>query len=115
MFFDCYYWVNTFILAVFYLVRFHGEDILEVGSEKLVEFTQSKIESDIDKLDDDLYVDSLKLFLNNYFSSLKELDIKTELERIEELSDDFEVIFMDSKIDSAEFDFITNRLGRYEQ
>ena len=107
--------LTLLILAVFYMIRFHGEDLLEVGTEKLVEFAQSKIERDIEKLEDNSYGDSLNVFVSKYFSELNKLDIEVKLELIEELADDFEVIFMDSIIDSAEFDFITNRLGRHEQ
>ena len=103
------------VLVIYYFVRYHGEELIEVGTQQLVEYAQTKLEGDIDNLEDNGYVDSLKVVLGNYFSQIKELDIKTELERIEELADDFEVILMDSKVDSAEFDFITNRLVRYEQ
>ena len=103
------------ILAVFYLIRFHGEELLEKGTEKLVELTQAKIVTDISNLDDNSYVDSLKVLVDNYFKQIKGSNIVTELERIEELADDFEVILMDSRIDSAEFDFIKNRLRYYEQ
>ncbi len=103
------------LIVVFYLTRFHGEDLIEFGKDKLVEFAQSKIESDIDDLGDGEYVDSLKIIIGNYFEDIDKLDVEKELERIEEFADDIEVILIDSKIDSAEFDFITNILVKYEQ
>ncbi len=107
--------LTVILIGVFYLVRFHGEELIELGKDKLVEFAQNQIESDIEKLDDNEYVDSLKIVIGNYFEDIDKLDVEKELERIEEFSDDFEVILMDSKIDSAEFDFITNILVKYEQ
>ena len=107
--------LTLILIIVFYLARFHGEDLIELGKGKLVEFAQSKIESDIDDLADGEYVDSLKIVIGNYFEDINKLDVEKELERIEEFSDDIEVILMDSKIDSAEFDFITNILVKYEQ
>jgi hypothetical protein len=107
--------LTVILIGVFYLVRFHGEDLIELGKDRLVEFAQNQIESDIEKLDDNEYVDSLKIVIGKYFEDIDKLDVEKELERIEEFSDDFEVILMDSKIDSAEFDFITNILVKYEQ
>lgn len=106
--------LTILILVVFYIIRFHGEELLDVGTGKLVELAQQKIDKDILQLEHNQYVDSLKEFTTNYFSKLNDLDIKEKLERIEELTDDFDVIFMDSIIDSTEYDFIINRLGRYE-
>ena len=105
--------LTLILIAVFYFVKFYGEDILEVGKEKLVEFAQDKIYGDINELEDNEYVDSLKIVIGDYFRDIDHLDIENELERIEEFSDDFEVILMDSKIDSAEFDFITNILVKH--
>lgn len=106
--------LTILILVVFYTIRFHGEELLDVGTGKLVELAQSKIEKDILELEHNQYVDSLKEFTMNYFSQINNLDIEIRLERIEELTDNFEVIFMDSIIDSTEYDFIINRLGRNE-
>jgi len=103
------------LLTVFYLVRFHGENLLEFGRDKLVEFAQNKIQTDIADLENNEYTDSLKIVINQYFKNIENLEVDKELERIDEFSDDIEVILMDSKIDSAEFDFITNRLIKYEQ
>lgn len=102
-------------LAVFYFVRHNGEELLNFGKDQLVEFAQSNIINDIDDLEQNKYVDSLKYVVTNYFNNIDTLDIEEELERIEVFSDDIEVILMDSKIDSAEFDFITNILVKYER
>lgn len=106
--------LTILIFAVFYIIRYHGEELLDVGTGKLVELAQEKIEKDILELEDNQYVDSLKEFTSNYFLQLNNLDIQVKLERIEELTDNFEVIFMDSIIDSTEYDFIINRLSRNE-
>ena len=66
-------------------------------------------------LDNNEYADSLSVVVTQYFKKLKGLDIEEELKRIEEFSDDIEVILMDSQIDSAEFDFIKNILTKYEK
>ncbi len=106
--------LTVLILVVFYAIRFHGDELLDVGTGKLVELAQSKIEKDILELEYNQYVDSLKEYTINYFSQINSLDIEVKLERIEELTDGLEVIFMDSRIDSTEYDFIINRLGRNE-
>jgi len=102
------------LIVVFYLVRYYGEDLLEVGKEQLVEFVQSDITTKIGNLEDNEYSDSLNILVKQYFKDLDLLDIESELSRIEEFSDDIEVVLMDSKIDSAEFNFITNLLTKYE-
>lgn len=105
--------LTIILIVVFYLVKFYGEDLLDVGKEKLVEFAQEKIYSDITDLQENEYVDSLKFVVNNYFNDLENLDVGSELEKIEELTDNFDVILMDSKIDSTEFDFIKNFLVKH--
>lgn len=107
--------LTLILLVVFYMVRYHGEDLLEFGKDQLVEFSQNQIQSDIENLEDNQYVDSLKIVISDYFKDIEKLDVEQELERIEEFSDDIEVILMDSRIDSAEFDFITNMLIKYEK
>lgn len=107
--------LTVILITIFYLVKFKGEELVDFGKDKLVEYAQLNIESDIDNLEQSEYVDSLKIVMLDYFKKIDKLDVKMELERIEEFSDDIEVILMDSKIDSAEFDFITNILVKYEQ
>ena len=107
--------LTIFVLGIFYLVKFHGEDLLEMGKEQLVELAKDQIFSNLDDLGTNQYSDSLKIVINNYFKDINSLDIEDELKRIEEFSDDIEVILLDSKIDSAEFDFITNILTKYER
>jgi uncharacterized membrane protein len=107
--------LTIIVLGIFYLVKFHGEDLLEMGKEQLVEIAQDRIFSNLDELGNSQYSDSLKIVVNNYFKDINSLDIEDELKRIEEFSDDIEVILLDSKIDSAEFDFITNILTKYER
>ena len=107
--------LTLLILISYYLVKFHGEEIIEIGTEQLYQIAQSKIESDLSKTNYNSYTDSIKIALESYFIQLKDLDPQLQLERIEELTDDFEVILMDSEIDSAEFDFIVKRLVKYEK
>ena len=107
--------LTIIVLGIFYLVKFHGEDLLEMGKEQLVELAKDQIFSNLDDLGTNQYSDSLKIVINNYFKDINSLDIEDELKRIEEFSDDIEVILLDSKIDSAEFDFITNILTKYER
>ena len=107
--------LTVILIVIFYLVKYKGEELLDFGKDKLVEFAITNIENDIENLEQNEYVDSLKIVMSDYFKNIDTLDVKLELERIEEFSDDIEVILMDSKIDSAEFDFITNILVKYEQ
>ena len=103
------------VLAIFYIIKFHGEDMLEMGKDQLITFAREKIESDIADLQNGQYADSLKIAVDQYFNDLRELDVSTSLQRVEEFADDIEVIMMDSKIDSAEFDFVINLLTKYER
>lgn len=107
--------LTIILIGIFYLVKYKGEELLDFGKNKLVEYAEMKIVSDIDDLEQNEYVDSLKIVVSDYFKKIDTLDVKEELERLEEFSDDIEVILIDSKIDSAEFDFITNILVKYEQ
>lgn len=107
--------LTIILIGIFYLVKYKGEELLDFGKNKLVEYAEMQIVSDIDDLEQNEYVDSLKIVVSEYFKKIDTLDVKEELERLEEFSDDIEVILIDSKIDSAEFDFITNILVKYEQ
>lgn len=107
--------LTIFVLGIFYLVKFHGEDLLEMGKEQLVQMAQDQIFTNISDLENNEYSDSLKIVVEKYFKDINSLDIENELKRIEEFSDDIEVILLDSNIDSAEFDFITNILTKYER
>lgn len=98
------------LIAVFYLVKFHGEDLLNVGKEKMIELTQNKVLSDIESIEQNEYADSLKIVLSKYFDNMKELEVDDGLNKIEEFTDNIDVILMDSRIDSIEFDFLTKRL-----
>jgi hypothetical protein len=107
--------LTLLVIMSYFLVKFYGEDILEKGTEQLYQIAQKKIESDISSSEYNIYVDSIKVAVGHYFIHLKDLDPQVQLERIEELADDFEVILMDSQIDSAEFDFMIKRLVKNEK
>lgn len=108
------------VLSVYYLVKFHGQDLLDMGKEKLIELASADIQYKIEEikiqgLANNKYADSLSVVVTQYLEDLKGLNIEEELKRIEEFSDDIEVVLMDSQIDSAEFHFITNILTKYEK
>ncbi|MCW8850725.1 MAG: hypothetical protein OQJ81_12155 [Melioribacteraceae bacterium] len=107
--------LTLLVIISYYLVKYHGEEILEMGTEQLFQIAQSKIESDLSSTENNIYADSLKVAIENYFIHLKDLDPQLQLERIEELADDFEIILMDAQIDSAEFDFVIKRLVKNEK
>ena len=107
--------LTIIIVTTYYLVRHHGEEILEIGTEQLFDIAQTKIESDISETEYGIYSDSLKVAVADYFDQLKDYNPKEQLEKIEELADEFEVILMDAQIDSAEFDFIIRRLVKNEK
>ena len=107
--------LTLLVLISYFLVKFYGEDILEMGTEKLYQIAQTKIENDINNTEYNSYTDSIKVAVQNYFNQLKDLEPQLQLERIEELADNFEVILMDSQIDSTEFDFVIKRLVKHEK
>lgn len=49
------------VLGIFYLVKFHGEDLLELGKEQLVQMAQDQIFTNISDLENNEYSDSLKI------------------------------------------------------
>ena len=103
------------IIAVYYIISYHGEEILNIGKEKLVALAEEKIQADIGKLKENIYTDSLKVVVDKYFSDIQELNIQDEINKIEEISKNIEVIIIDSKLDSAEFNFIKNKLLKNEK
>lgn len=106
--------LTLLLIGVFYLVKFHGEDLLNVGKEKMIELTQSKVLSDIESIEQNEYADSIRIVLSEYFKNIKNLEVDDGLNKIEEFTDNIDVILMDSRIDSIEFDFLTKRLLKYE-
>lgn len=102
--------LTLLLIAVFYLVKYHGEDLLNLGKGKLIELAQEQIENDIDNIEQNEFSDSLKVVLREYFDNLDKMDVEKGLEKIEEFTDNIDVIFMDERIDSTEFEFLTKRL-----
>ena len=76
--------------------------------------TENKILSDIEGIEQNEYSDSLKIVLGNYFKDLHNLEVDKGLDKIDEFTDNIDVILMDSKIDSVEFDFLTKLLLKNE-
>ena len=98
--------LTVVVMAIFYLFKFYGNDILELGKDKVLELAEYKIFNDLDNIDNLEYADSIKIVIENYFDNIDVLEIENQVEKIEELTDNMEVILKDSRIDSLEFDFI---------
>ncbi len=103
------------LLGVFYLFKFHGSELLEVGKDKVVELSEYKIYSELDNLENKQFTDSLKIVIKKYFRDIDTLEIRNQVEKIKELTDNIDVITKDSKIDSFEYKFILRTLSNYER
>lgn len=101
-------------ILIFYLLSTHGEEIVSFGTSKLVKLAETEVFDSIEKLQQDEHVDSFKIVINNYFNKISQLDAKQQLEKIDELSENIDVILMDNKIDSVEIQFFKKFINRHE-
>ncbi|MFZ1290037.1 MAG: hypothetical protein WAR79_08100 [Melioribacteraceae bacterium] len=102
--------LTIIVAAIFYIIKYHGEDLLDIGKDKVIEFAQSKINSDLNNLENKQYVDSLKIVMNKFFKDFENKDLESKLDKLNDFSQNIEVIVKDSKIDSVEFAFIKQTL-----
>lgn len=103
------------LLVLFYLVKYHGTEILEAGKDQVIELSEYKIFNTLDNLENSNFNDSLKIVIKNYFNDIDTLDIKNQVKKIEELTDNINVITKDSEIDSLEFNFIIKTMHNNER
>ncbi|MBK7106706.1 MAG: hypothetical protein IPH62_15640 [Ignavibacteriae bacterium] len=106
--------LTIFVGVVFYIIKYHGDDLIDFGKDKVIEFAQSKINSDLENLENKQYVDSLKIVMNKFFKDFENKEIETKINKLEDFSHNFEVIVKDSKIDSVEFAFVKQILKTNE-
>ncbi|MBK8946496.1 MAG: hypothetical protein IPM32_14670 [Ignavibacteriae bacterium] len=106
--------LTVIVATIFYLIKFHGEDLINIGKDKVLEFAESKLNSDLDNLQNKEYVDSLKFEMKKFFTGFENKNVEKKINKLEELSQNIELIIKDSKIDSLEFAFIKQSLKTNE-
>ena len=106
--------LTLIVAATFYIFKFYDEEIKEFGKSKMIELAESKINNNLDELPNQQFVDTLKIAWSNYLENVEDAIIEDgfiQINKIEEIVDNFEVITMDNQIDSAEYKFIIKLLN----
>ncbi|MCP5063162.1 MAG: hypothetical protein GY936_11960, partial [Ignavibacteriae bacterium] len=106
--------LTLLVATTFYIFKFYDEEIKEFGKSKMIEFAESKINNDLDELPNQQFVDTLKIAIGDFLENVEDElldDGLININKIEEIADNFEVITMDNKIDSAEYKFIIKLLN----
>ncbi len=106
--------LTLLVATTFYIFKFYDEEIKEFGKSKMIELAESKINSDLDELPNQQFVDTLKISLSRFLENIEDEILEDGLiniNKIEEIADNIEVITMDNKIDSAEYKFINKLLN----
>jgi len=106
--------LTLLVATTFYIFKFYDEEIKEFGKSKMIELAESKIKNDLENLPNQQFVDTLKISLNSFLENIEDdlmEDGLININKIEEIADNFEVITMDDKIDSAEYKFIIKLLN----
>lgn len=106
--------LTLLVATTFYIFKFYDEEIKEFGKAKMIELAESKINNDLDELPNQQFVDTLKISLSRFLENIEDEILEDGLiniNKIEEIADNFEIITMDNKIDSAEYKFINKLLN----
>lgn len=103
------------IIAIFFLIKNYGELFIDFGKDKVLSLAHEKVNDKLNELDNSEYVDSVRILFNNYFDDFNKSDIENELKRIEEVTQNFDIILTDLKIDSTEFSFLKRNLSKHEK
>ncbi|MCB9250061.1 MAG: hypothetical protein H6613_16705 [Ignavibacteriales bacterium] len=104
--------LTIILAAIFYIFKFHGEDVINFGKEKVMAYAHDKLNKEINQVQESPYADSLKIEIEKYFNDFDEKDIEKEIDKIEEFADNIEVVMRDSKIDSSEYVFIKQLMNK---
>jgi len=107
--------LTLLIIAILFLVKNYGELFIDLGKDKVLNLAREKVNDKLADLDNSEYVDSVRILFNNYFEEFDKSDIENELERIKEVTQNFDIILNDLKIDSTEYSFLKRNLSKYDK
>ncbi|GBD89577.1 hypothetical protein BMS3Abin04_00283 [bacterium BMS3Abin04] len=105
--------LTIFILSIIiitgtvYFIKFHSDDLLNIGKDKIISLTREKVDEEIDSVEISDFKDSLKILVSDYIDSLGNYKPKDAMDKLNALSSNLKVILKDKKIDKNEFNFIT--------
>jgi hypothetical protein len=91
------------IAIIYYVVKYHGNEIWDWGSEKLIEYAIENIKENVDDLDASEYKDSLKVLVSEQFEKIKDMDWKEISEETKSFVEKAQDFIEDNVIDSEEF------------
>ncbi len=94
------------IFGVVYVIRYHGDELLNKGKEQVLSLAEDKISEELNSVEETDYKDSLQVLINNYFEKLASLKPKDAIEKIDAFSSNVQIILKDHKIDPDEFSFL---------
>ena len=86
-----------------YVFKYHGSEIWDWGSEKIIEYTIENIKENVEDLDASEYKDSLRVLVSEQFEKVKELDWKEISEETKSFVEKTQEFLEDNVIESEEF------------
>ncbi|MEE9430237.1 MAG: hypothetical protein V3V16_04295 [Melioribacteraceae bacterium] len=110
--------LTLILVATFYIFKYYNDDITHFGKTKVLELTKTRLISGLNELDDKQYVDSLKYSIDKYLAKMEEDSLSknySNIKKLEELVDNFDVILLDKHISLAEYKFITKQLNKNDK
>lgn len=103
------------IAGAVYFIKFHSDDLLNLGKDKIISVIREKVDEQIDSVEGSDFKDSLKILVSDYIDSLGNYKPKDAMDKLDELSSNLKVILKDKKIDKNEFNFITKFMENNEK
>lgn len=103
------------VIGLFYLLKNNGTQIINFGKEKFTAIAESEIYSDLNRLENTTFNDTLKIEITKFFDDINVLPLENQVKKIKELKDNIDIITNDNQIDSLEFKFILRTLKIYER
>ena len=105
-FFTVFILIIIIIAGAVYFIKFHSDDLVNLGKDKIISLAREKVEEEIDSVEISEFKDSLKSLVTNYIGSLENYKTKDAMNKLDALSSNLKVILKDKKINKNEFDFI---------
>ncbi len=94
----------TFLVAiVFYVYEYHGDEIWDWGTDKLVEYAMTRVKENVEDLDASEYKDSLKVLVSDQFDKVKQMEWEKISDQTRAFFEKTEQFIEDNVIDSDEF------------
>ncbi|MDH7604350.1 MAG: hypothetical protein QHH13_05570 [Melioribacter sp.] len=95
--------LTVLISSGIYLYKKYGYKLEDYGKEKIMDITLNKLNEKLSKMDEGIYNDSLKLFIETKTEDLKKQNFEIAMNRFQSMIDYVKIIIEDNKVDSIEF------------